>query len=128
MKLLSARIVFVTLASFLLVACSPHPGTGVWKATGENEMGIDRLVAGFEGRAEFVSTKPEVATWHCFWGKIDENTLSLDCTPSTNTDNKKTFTLTAIDLGTAELHEVNQKDNRLLATFTRLDENPSPRK
>jgi hypothetical protein len=123
MKLPSLRFLMLIALSLLLMACSPHPSTGVWKATAENDMGIDRLVVGFEGRAEFVSKKPE-ATWHCFWGKQDEKILSFDCTPSNDPDQKKAFTLTAIDLGSAELRE----GTKLLATFTRLDENPSPQK
>ena len=112
--------------SLFLSACSPHPATGVWKATGDNQLGIDRLVAGFEGRVEFTTTKLDNALWHCFWGAPDKKKLELDCTPSTNTDKKRSFILSVNDAGLAELRDVD--DTKLLATFTRLDEDPSPRK
>jgi len=128
MMSLKPRFFFVIFSLFLLSACSPHPGTGVWKALADNEMGIERLVVGFEGRAEFVSKKQDNANWHCFWGKLSDTELSLDCTPSTNIELHKDFILTANDQGQAELREVEKEGSSPLATFSRLDENPSPRK
>ncbi|MCF6189837.1 MAG: hypothetical protein L3J51_05130 [Cocleimonas sp.] len=107
-----------------MVACSPHPATGVWKATDDNELGIDRLVAGYEGRAEFITRKLDNANWHCFWAAPDKSQLKFDCTPSTNPDQKRSFILSVNDQGLAEL----QENGAVLATFTRVDENPSPRK
>ncbi len=124
-----ARIYFSALVIFLslfLSACSPHPATGVWKATGDNELGVDRLVAGFEGRVEFTTSKLDNAVWHCFWGAPDKKVLELTCTPSTNPDQKRAFTLSVNDAGLGELRDVD--NTKLLATFTRLDEDPSPRK
>ena len=120
---LSAVVISLSL---LLSACSPHPATGVWKATGDNELGIARLVAGFEGRAEFTTSKLDNAVWHCFWGAPDKKVLELTCTPSTNPDQKRAFTLSVNDAGLGELRDVD--NTKLLATFTRLDEDPSPRK
>ncbi len=89
-----------------------------------NDLGISRLVAGFEGRVEFSTIKPEKAVWHCFWGVLNKQALGLECTPSTNPDKKSTFTLVVNNQGFAELKE----ESKVLATFTRLDENPSPKK
>lgn len=124
MKLLYSRFLFTVFVTLSLAACSPHPGTGVWKATADNKMGIERLVVGFEGRAEFVSKKLDNANWHCFWAKVADKKLSLDCTPSTNSDQSKTFILFSVEAGVAELRD----ESGLLATFKRLDENPSPKK
>ena len=124
MKLLLSKFLFIAIFALLLSACSPHPGMGVWKATTGNEMGIDRLVVGFEGRAEFITRKQDNAVWHCFWGVTDKKDLSLDCTPSTNPDNKKDYILSINNQGLAELRH----ESKLLATFIRLNENPSPRK
>jgi len=127
MKLTRFCFSAVTISlSLLLSACSPHPATGVWKATGDNELGIDRLVAGFEGRAEFTTSKLDNALWHCFWGAPDKIVLEFSCTPSTNPDQKRSFTLSVNDAGLAELRNVD--DTKLLATFNRLNEDPSPRK
>ena len=125
MNILSFRIpAFVIFISLFLSACSPHPATGVWKATTDNKLGINRLVVGFEGRAEFKTSKLDNANWHCFWAAPDKKQLEFDCTPSTNPDEKRTFVLSVNDKGLAEMKE----EGALLATFTRVDENPSPRK
>ena len=125
-KLTAPLLIFIL--SFL-VACTPHPGAGVWKSNGDNKMGIERLVVGFDGKAEFVSKQSGNANWHCFWGKLSDNKLSLTCTPSTNPSQKRSFILSTSGKDKAELYEfINDKNNTLLATFIRLDENPSPRK
>jgi len=128
-------VLAISMALFLS-ACSPHPATGVWKATGDNDLGVDRLVAGFEGRAEFTTSKLDNAVWHCYWGVPDKSKLELTCTPSTNPDLKRVFILSVNDQGLAELRDKSDpvdssplNDNRpVLATFIRLDEDPSPRK
>ena len=125
MTLIKNRLPLVLLSLLLLSACSPHPATGVWKATGDNELGINRLVVGYEGRAEFITTKLDSANWHCFWGAPDKKKLELNCTSSTNSDQKRSFTLSVNDQGLAEFQ---RKGGAVLATFTRVDENPSPRK
>jgi len=124
MIFMKIRLPLVLLLLSLLVACSPHPAAGVWKATADNELGINRLVVGFEGRAEFITRKLDNANWHCFWAAPDKEKLELNCTPSTNPDEKRSFTLSVNDQGLAEF----QEKGAVLATFTRLDENPSPRK
>lgn len=123
------KTVYITSLIFsfvlLLSSCSPHTGTGVWKANSENDWGIERLVVGFEGRAEFSSTKKNNTLWHCFWTAVsDDDGLDLVCMPSTNTDDKQKFQVIINDKGFAEL----RSESSLLATFTLQDENPSPRK
>lgn len=130
MMTLIRRFPFIIIFSLLFVGCSPHPGTGVWQANDGNILGITRLVVGFEGRAEFTTSKQDNAVWHCFWGVTGDKELSLECTPSTNPDNNKSFVLTVNDKGFTELREGSSSVNeaKLLATFVRLDENPSPKK
>ena len=124
MTFMKTRLPLALLSLSLLVACSPHPATGVWKAIADNELGINRLVVGYEGRAEFKTSKLDNANWHCFWAAPDKKKLELNCTPSTNPDQKRSFSLNVNDQGVAEF----QEKGAVLATFTRVDENPSPRK
>lgn len=125
---------FILFLSLFLTACSPHPATGVWKTTGDNALGIDRLVAGFEGRAEFTTGKINNAVWHCFWGAADKKIIKLNCVPSIKTDEKRLFTLSVNEQGLAELRDdatdgaSSTEALPVLATFVRLDEDPSPRK
>lgn len=120
MKYFNIRLPLLFVCSFLLLGCSPHPGTGVWQSSGDNEFGFSKLIIAFEGKAEFTSTKPAKANWHCFWGKKTESSLSLDCTSSTNTDQSRTFIIITKDKMTAEFHE----GDKLITTLKRLDENP----
>ena len=125
MNILSLRIPFFVISlSLFLSACSPHLAAGVWKATADNKLGIDRLVVGFEGRAEFKTRKLDNANWHCFWAAPNKKQLNFDCTPSTNPDQRRSFVLNVNDKGLAEMIG----EGSLLATFTRVDEDPSPRK
>ena len=124
MKFKQSRFLLFVSSILLLTACSPHPGTGVWKTDADNQLGIKKLVVGFEGRAEFVSTKPEKADWHCFWRGSKKKELILDCKPSTNPDENNSYVLSINDQGLAEF----RNDSSLLATFKRSDENPSPKK
>lgn len=108
-------------SALLLSACSPHPGTGVWQANGDNEAGIVRLVVSFNGRAEFSSRHPLAADWHCFWSGLDKHRIELDCTPSTQPDQKQVFILYATVKGQARL----QQQTKTIAAFHLLDEDPT---
>ena len=124
MKFKHAHFLLFISSILLLTACSRHPGTGVWKTETDNQLGIKKIVVGFEGKAVFVSTKPDNTNWHCFWRGSKEKELLLECTPSTDPDKEQTFFLNVNDQGLAEF----RNDSSLLATFTRTDENPSPKK
>lgn len=125
MKFLYSHFPLIVVITLLLTACSPHPGTGVWKAVEDNEMGISKLTVGFEGRAEFISSKnDEKTSWHCFWGVAENENIRLDCSPSTNPEQEKSFILGINDQGLAELRD----ESTLLASFVLSDENPSPKK
>ena len=118
-KYLAAVFVFYFALS-LMTACSPHPGTGVWMANTDNELGISKMIVAFDGRVEFNSSKPENAKWHCFWEKLNKNSLELDCTPSNHVDQPHKFHIISIDKLNAELRE----NEKLLARLKRLNENP----
>jgi len=110
--------------TFLLSACSPHPTSGVWQATEDNEPGIEKLVVAFDGKAYFTTSKYDDTKWHCFWTANSAFESDLKCTPSTNPDREEDYSLTTNKQGMSQLHHNNQ----LIASFIRLNENPSPRK
>ena len=122
MKSIKFRHLILPLFSLLaLTACSPHPGTGVWQASGDNELGFSTLIVAFESKAEFTSMKPVEAKWHCFWSKKTDQSLSLDCTPSTNIDQARKFSIIAKDKMNAEFRE----GDKLIANLKRIDADPS---
>ena len=110
------------LITFILLisACSPHPVSGVWKTTENNDYGITKLIVSFGGKAEFITPKLDNATWHCFWGATEKQQANLDCTPSTNPDDEQKFTITINAQGFAELTH----NSKLIATLTQQNENP----
>ncbi len=111
----------ITLALF---ACSPHSGAGVWKATGDNDFGINKLVIAFDGWAEFETTRQDNATWHCFWARSSKQKTDMECSSSINPEQKEKFILTVNNEGVAEL----QHKSQLIGSFTRLDESPTFKK
>ena len=122
MKHLPSLLILTTV--FLLTACNPHPTSGVWKASADNDYGIDKLIVAFDGKANFTTTKLDNAEWHCFWSTSSKIKTDLKCTPSTNPDQEERYTLTINDQGLVEL----KHDDKKITSFIRLDENPSPRK
>lgn len=121
MKHFSSLILFPLI--FLLSSCTPHPTSGVWKSSGDNEYGINRLVVGFDGTASFTTSQKNPALWHCFWTASSNVESDLKCTPSTNPDQEENYTLTIDDQDNAQLKHNDQQ----IALFIRQDENPSPR-
>jgi len=122
MKQLPSLLILTTI--FLLVACSPHPASGVWKASTDNDYGIDKLTMAFDGKAHFITTKRNYAEWHCFWTASSKTETDLKCTPSTNPEQEESYTLMINDQGFAEL----KHSDKQITSFIRLDENPSPKK
>lgn len=113
---------FLLITTFLLSACSPHSASGVWQSVEDNDYGIKELIVSFDGRANFTSSKPDNATWHCFWSSTNKQEAELHCTPSTDPDREERFSLTINDQGLAELRH----DTQLITLFTLQDKNPSP--
>ncbi|MDT8283104.1 MAG: hypothetical protein RQ982_09915 [Gammaproteobacteria bacterium] len=109
---------------FILSSCTPHPASGVWKTTQDNDYGLNKLVVGFDGRASFTTPKRDDAQWHCFWSAADKHEILLDCTPSTEPEQGESFILTITTQGVAEL----RRNTQLIATLILQDENPSPTK
>ncbi len=44
MKFKQPHFLLFLSSILLLTACSPHPGTGVWKTDSDNPLGIEKLV------------------------------------------------------------------------------------
>lgn len=110
----------IVAAILVISACSPHPVSGVWKATEKNSYGISKLIVSFDGKAEFTTTNPDSATWRCFWAATEKRQAKLDCTPSTDPDQEKRFILTVNERGHAELSH----QSKLITVLTLQNENP----
>jgi len=94
----------------LLAGCSPHPGSGIWIATSENEPGFKKIDVQFEGRADIYTATDEVAVRRCFWGSMSPTQLALDCVQAADTEIKENYRLNVSEDGTAELTRKQQGD------------------
>lgn len=116
-------VLLLSLTVFI-TACSPHPASGVWATTDDNDYGISKVIVGFDGMANFTTQKSNNAEWHCFWSATNKQEILLKCTSSTNPDNEERFTLSVNDKKIGEL----QHNDRLVSLLTFQNENPSPPK
>ncbi len=108
-------LLFLASGSVVLVACSPHPGAGEWKAVSDNALGIVDLNIQFDGKAEFATTKKDAAVWHCFWGKGGESTATMKCVPSSDPERRELYQFVAHGEERGELFYEGQS----MATFER---------
>ncbi len=114
------NLLLACLCILFLGGCSPHPSSGIWKAEGDNKLGIKSLTVDFGGKAVFVSSKVKPATWHCFWSNAGEQTAEFDCTPSTDKETEENFVFTVMEGDVAELSQ----DGKPIGKFSRTEGNP----
>lgn len=106
---------FFLFIALLLAGCSPHPGSGIWIATSENEPGFKKIDVQFEGRADIYTATDETAVRRCFWGSMSPTQLALDCVQAADTEIKENYRLIVSEDGTAELTLKQQ----LVGTFSK---------
>lgn len=117
---LSYTALLLSLSVFIM-ACSPHPASGVWLTADDNDYDISKVVIGFDGRANLISQKLNNTEWHCFWSAVTKQEILLNCTPSTNPENEQRFTVKIDNKKIAELLHNDQ----LVSKLTLQSENPS---
>ena len=109
------ELLFLALGSVTLAACSPHPSAGKWKAVSDNVFGIADLSLQFDGKAEFATTKKDIAVWHCFWGKSGESRATMKCVPSSDPERRELYEFVVQDEKRGELFYNGES----VATFER---------
>jgi len=102
------KLWIISLAIFLS-ACSPHPGSGGWRATSAEPL-FERLEVRFNGNADFYSkTNDDEAAWRCFWSAADKQAAELKCIQASNDSMEKIYMLIVDDDGqTATLEQGEQ--------------------
>lgn len=107
----------ICLAPLLMVlnACSPHPGSGGWRATSADPL-FERLEVRFNGNADFYTkTNDETAAWRCFWGTADKQTAELKCIQASDGEVEKKYILRVDEGGQAATLEL---DSQVLGRYT----------
>ena len=106
-------LIFVT-ASFIS-ACGPHPGTGEWLSTTDNEENINKISVFFEPKVLFYSAGSIDPVMQCGWWGLDNKNIEMECVHLADTDTKEKYQIRVIATGEAEL----LKDNRLITKLIR---------
>ena len=106
---------FFLFIALLLAGCSPHPGSGIWIATSENEPGFKKINVQFEGRADIYNATDETAVRRCFWGSMSPKQLALDCVQAADTEIKENYRLIVTADDAAELTRKQQ----VVGTFSK---------
>lgn len=112
---MQARTTLLILPLLLFLgACSPHPGSGGWRATSAEPL-FERLEVRFNGNADFYTKiNDEAAAWRCFWSAEGNQTLELKCIQASNGDNEKEYALIVEEGGqTATL----ERGNNVLGSY-----------
>ncbi len=100
------RLLTLSALSYLLIACTPHPGAGNWLTTGEENTNFikefARLDVDLEGRTDIFNTTagqqsdakdPSSASRRCFWRGQDAQTILMTCVVAGNTDVEESYLL-----------------------------------
>ena len=102
------KIISLLSVLLLITGCSPHPGSGVWVATSENEPGFTKIDVQYEGRADIYNASDEAAVRRCFWGGMSPKQLALDCVQAADSEIKENYRLSVAEDGSAELTRKQQ--------------------
>ena len=115
LELVGTTVPIISGAVFLLTACTPHPGAGVWVSPGANSDDITRIEVHFDPKVKVYSSASEEPVLQCGWWGIDKQTIEMECVYLARTELQEQYRLTVIGDDTAELY----KDNRLVSRLFR---------
>jgi len=100
------RLLTTATLTYLLMACTPHPGTGNWLTTGEENVNFvkefARLDVDHDGRTDIFNTTagqqndaadPSSAVRRCFWRGQDAQTILMTCVVASDTDVEESYLL-----------------------------------
>lgn len=91
------------LVSFFIAGCSPHPGTGEWKSTTENNLNIEKVSVFFTPKVLFYAEAIKDPVMQCGWWALDNKVIEMECVHLANTEIKEKYQIEVIADGKAEL-------------------------
>lgn len=111
-------LTFLTLLFLFLTGCSPHPATGNWVSSADNDSNYTKAVVHFQARVEIYSNATDKAELYCGWSASSKQNLTLECMASEDLKDKEIYEFNIVNEKSAEL----KKQGKLLAQFKRLEE------
>lgn len=109
------NLILIFITGSFLSACGPHPGTGEWLSTTDNEDNINKITVFFEPKVLFYSAGSIDPVMQCGWWGLDNKKLEMECVHLADTDTKVKYQIRVMATGEAEL----LKDNRLITKLIR---------
>ena len=106
------------LSLLSLSACSPHPASGNWTATGENTAHFSKMLVHFESRLEIFTKGAENPTHYCGWSATSSQNIGIECLRSEDQETKDIYQLNVEGEDKAELIQ----DGKVIARFIQLAE------
>ena len=91
------------LGLFLIAGCSPHPGTGEWKAMTENELNITKISVFFTPKVLFYARAINEPVMQCGWWALDKKVIEMECVHLSDTEIKEKYRIKVVADGKAEL-------------------------
>lgn len=107
-----------------LTGCSPHPGTGNWRAEGNNLLNVSRINIVYEGTADFYVDGKEDAIRRCFWSATAKRTMQMQCVHADDTDKEVNYQFVITEKGHANL----LLDDKVIGQFLAQAPEPEPEK
>ena len=89
--------------SLVLIACSPHPGSGEWLARAEGNYRFSRLKVEFDGKAYLFVPNKEDHQLRCFWAGESASLISMDCILNDPSERRSVYQFRVVDQRSGEL-------------------------
>ncbi|RDH83092.1 MAG: hypothetical protein DIZ80_12610 [endosymbiont of Galathealinum brachiosum] len=106
------------LSLLTLSACTPHPASGNWVASGDNAAHFSKMLVHFESRLEIFTDGIETPTHYCGWSATSSQNIGIECLRSEDQEVKDIYQLNVEGEDKAELI----KDGKVIARFIQLPE------
>ena len=97
------NLILILITAIFLSACGPHPGTGEWLSTTDNEENINKITVFFEPKVLFYSTGSIDPVMQCGWWGLDSKNIEMECVHLADTETKEKYQIRVIATGEAEL-------------------------
>ena len=109
---------FLTLGLIILPACSPHPASGTWVSTGDNEYNYSKILIHFKPQLEIYTQGAEKPVQYCGWSAVTKQSIEMGCMSSNEQRVEDRYHFNILSKANAELI----KDGKVIASFILVDE------
>ena len=110
-------LLFLSLSLIFLSACSPHPASGTWIASADNQTNYSKILIHFDRKLEIYAQGSIKPVEYCGWSPISQKKIEMRCMSSDEQKEMDKYQLNIIK-ATAEL----TREGKVISSFTLVDE------